>query len=345
MASRAGHGANTTSEAIALKTSLRFNNDVPVERFARIAVLAEEVGFDQLWVSNDLFWRSAPVLLAAASAATSRIALGAGVFNPVSMHVSEIAMAAATLHEVSGGRFLVGIGAGADRFLDWAGLASPPPAPRTRKAIVELRSLLSGEAPPGWNAEGRLRTGPAPVPIYVGAMGPRMLELAGEVADGALPLLFPPEHYAAAVAQIARGAHRAGRDPQSIDVAACVWCSIDDDRDRARRALAEKIAYYGPSFSPHLLERASISLDDFQPVMTAMSRGDVEHAAAIVTPHMLSLGIYGNAREVAERCTGLIAAGARHISFGPPLGPDPERAVASLGRDVLPVLRAASARG
>ncbi len=329
-----------------MKTSLRFNNDLPVETFVRLAALAEEAGFDQVWVSNDLFWRSAPVLLAAAAGATRRIALGAGVFNPVSMHVSEIAMAAASLQEVSDGRFLLGVGAGADRFLGWAGLRPQPPVARTRQAIKELRALLSGEAPAGWNADGRLRTGPVPVPvpIYVGAMGPRMLELAGEVADGALPLLFPPEHYAVAAAQVARGAGRAGRDFGSIDVAACVWCSIDDDRDRARHALAQKIAYYGPSFSPYLLERASISKEDFQPVMDAMSRRDAERAAGLVTPRMLSLGIAGTAREVAERCTGLIAAGARHISFGPPLGPDPERAVASLGRDVLPLLQAASAR-
>ncbi len=325
-----------------LKTSLRFNNDLPVERFARIAALAEDAGFDQVWVSNDLFWRSAPVLLAAASATTSRIAVGAGVFNPVSMHVSEIAMAAATLHEISGGRFLLGVGAGADRFLDWAGLDPGPPATRTRKAMMELRALLSGVSPAGWNPEGRLRTGPVQVPIYLGAMGPRMLALAGELADGALPLLFPPEHYPVAAAQVAQGARLAGRDPGSIDVAACVWCSIDDDRDRARRALAQKIAYYGPSFSPYLLGRAAISLDDFQPVMAAMSQKDEERAAGLVTPRMLSLGVAGNSQEVAERCAGLIAAGARHISFGPPLGPDPERAVASLGRDVLPLLRAVS---
>ncbi|HYM67902.1 MAG TPA: LLM class flavin-dependent oxidoreductase, partial [Patescibacteria group bacterium] len=343
MASHSRHEP-TVSARLPLKASIRFNNDLPVARFARMAALAEQEGFDQIWVSNDLFWRSAPVLLAAAAAATTRIAVGAGVFNPVSMHVAEIAMASASIQEVSGGRFLLGIGAGADRFLEWAGLAPRPPVARTRTAIAELRALLSGEAPAGWSPDGRLRIEPglARVPIYVGAMGPRMLEMAGEVADGALPLLFPPEHFAAAAEQVALGARRAGREPGFIDVAACVWCSIDDDRDRARRALAEKIAYYGPSFSPYLLERASISMADFRPVMDAMSRRDEARAADLVTPRMLSLGIAGNATEVAERCVGLIAAGARHISFGPPLGPDPERAVTALGRDVLPILRAAS---
>src|ERR1700693_994414 len=90
----------------AMKFSVRFNNDLPAERFVRMAARAEEVGFDQIWVSNDLFWQSAPVLVAAAAQATSRIALGVGVFNPVSMHPAEIAMAASSLQDVSGCRLL-----------------------------------------------------------------------------------------------------------------------------------------------------------------------------------------------------------------------------------------------
>ena len=324
-----------------MRISLRVNNDFAAERFVHLAVLAEEVGFEQIWVSNDLFWRSAPVLLAAAAGATSRIGLGVGVFNPVSMHVSEIAMAAASLHEISNGRFILGIGAGADEFLRWAGLAVGTPVARTRRALLELRALLSGLPPAGWAPEGWLRMGPAHIPIYVGGMGPRMLGLAGELADGALPLLFPPEHYQTAAQQIGEAARRAGRDPDSLDIAACVWCSLDTDRAKARRALAEKIAYYGASFSPYLLARASVAPDEFHPIQNAMSHRDVERAIELVTPRMLNLGIAGDADELAERCTALIVAGARHISFGPPLGPDPERAVTALGREVLPILHAA----
>jgi 5,10-methylenetetrahydromethanopterin reductase len=278
------------------------------------------------------------VLLAAAARVTSRIALGAGVFNPVSLHVSEIAMAAASLHELSGGRFLLGLGAGADRFLGWAGLRADSAVARTRRALLELRALLKGEAPAGWQSEAHLRTGPANVPLYVGAMGPRMLGLAGELADGALPLLFPPAHYREAAEQVAEGARQAGRAPESLDIAACIWCSIDADRARARRALAEKIAYYGPSFSSYLLSRASLSLADFRPIEAAHAAGNPARAAELVTPAMLALGVAGGPEEVAESCAQLVAAGARHISFGPPLGPDPERAVAILGAQVLPAL-------
>jgi 5,10-methylenetetrahydromethanopterin reductase len=326
-------------QATRLKFSVRFNNDLPAERFIHLAALAEEAGFDQIWISNDLFWQSAPVLVAAAARATSRIGLGVGVFNPVSMHVAEIAMAAASLHDLSGGRFRLGVGAGADEFLNWAALAGGPPVTRTERAIKDLRALLAGGVPEGWRPEGRLRTGAVSVPIYVGGMGPRMLQLAGRLADGALPLLLPPERYGFAAGEITAAALQSGRNPESLDVAACIWCAIAADRGRAERALASKIAYYGSSFSPPMLDAVGLTLDDFRPIQQAMSDGDPERAAGLVSPAMLRLGVAGGAGEVLEACAGLVTAGARHISFGPPLGPDPEQAVATLGADVLPALK------
>ena len=82
-----------------LRTSLRLNNDLPVSTFVDLAVRAENAGFDQVWVSHDLFLRSAPVLLAAAAVATRRVILGMGALNPYSAHPVELAMHAATLQE------------------------------------------------------------------------------------------------------------------------------------------------------------------------------------------------------------------------------------------------------
>lgn len=334
-----------------MRTSLRLNNDVPVDRLLEIATVAEEAGFDQLWVSNDLFLRSAPVLMGLLARATSRIRIGIGVLNPYSMHPAEIAMVAATMQEASGGRFLLGLAQGAAEFLGWAGIDRPFPMARTRAAVEAIRSLLTGGQPAqttgtgvGWRPEAYLRTGAAPTPIYLGGMGPRMLELAGEVADGALPLLFPPEHFSVAAAQVAAGAKRAGREKASLDLAACIWCSVAEDADRGRQALAAKIAYYGASFSPVLLAGLGLSLEDFLPIQAAMSAGDVERATAMVTPAMLRLGIAGGVDELVARCQGLIDAGATHLSFGPPLGPDLVESVRLIGTQALPRLQAAPRR-
>lgn len=167
-----------------------------------------------------------------------------------------------------------------------------------------------------------------------------MLALAGEVADGALPLLFPPEHFPPALGQIRDGARRAGRGPQHLGFAACVWCSVDDDPVAARHGLARKIAYYGSSFAPYLLRRAGIDPQEFIPVREAIGRGDLDEACRNVTPAMLALGLAGGPDEVLRRYRWLLAAGVTHVSLGPPLGPDPLRTVKVLGAEVLPALRA-----
>lgn len=324
-----------------VRTSLRLNNDLTVAEFVDLCVTAEDLGFDQVWVSNDLYLRSAAVMLTAAAAATSRVGLGVGIMNPYSMDPAEIAMMAATLQEFSGGRFALGLGAGAAEFLAWAGLTQTRPLARTRQALLTIRALVRGERDGGPDSLSYLRFTGHDVPIYLGAMSPRMLALTGELADGALPLLYPPEHYPVAAQQILTAARQAGRNEQDIDLAACIWVSVDPDGDAARWAMAEKIAYYGASFAPYLLERAGLSLEDFRPVQAALATDGITAATRLITPQMLRLGIAGTPDEVIERCRSLMTAGVRHLSFGPPLGPDLQAAVRTLGRTVLPALTAA----
>jgi len=175
-----------------------------------------------------------------------------------------------------------------------------------------------------------------PVPVYVGAMGPAMLAMAGACADGALPLPYPPEHFAAARNQIEAGREAAGRADRPFDLPACFWVSIADDRVAGRAALAEKLAYYGPSISPVLLAQAGLTPTDFEPAAALARAG--RPAAALIDERMLALGIAGGPVDVVARCQALQALGADHLSFGPPLGPDPVAAVRLLGDQVLPEL-------
>lgn len=323
-----------------ITTSLRLNNDLTVNEFVELCQSAERRGFDQVWVSNDLYLRSAAVMLTAAAVATERIGLGVGIMNPYSMDPAEIGMMAATLQEVSGGRFLLGLGAGAEEFLGWAGLRRDRPLSTTRRAALHIRGLLadvrSAEVDP--SPDAYLRFAAQPVPIYLGAMSPKMLALTGEIADGALPLLYPPEHYRTAADQITAGAEAAGRNARDIDIAACFWVSVDSDPERARAPMAEKIAYYGASFAPYLLERAGLRVADFAPIQAALRTDGIAAASSLVTPEMLRLGIVGTPAQVIERCQALLDAGARHLSFGPPLGSDVLAAVDTLGSAVLPAV-------
>ena len=330
-----------------MKFSLRLNNDRPLHEYIRLAQAAERAGFDQFWVSDDLFLRSATVILAAVAQQTSRIEIGTCILNPYTLHPAQIAMEAATLDELSNGRFNLGLSAGAGEFLKWIGIHQEKPRTAVVETVQFIRQLFAGERDAfegsflRWTDEAYLRFEPRRCPpIYLGAMSPRMLEAIGQIADGGLPLLFPPEHYATIMPYIEAGAQQAQRPVESIDVAACIWCSIAEDGDVAEDPLREKIAYYGHALSPFIWERLGLTRADFDGIERAvMAENDIEKAKALVTDNMLQIGISGTAQQLIRRLEGLAEMGARHISFGPPLGPAPLAAVEALGRKVLPYFR------
>ncbi|MFW5709471.1 MAG: LLM class flavin-dependent oxidoreductase [Chloroflexota bacterium] len=327
-----------------MKFSLRLNNDLPVNQYVKLAQVAETAGFDQLWVSDDLFLRSAPVILTAVATMTSRIEIGTCIVNPYTLNPAEIAMMAATLDEYSGGRFNLGISSGAADFLKWVGIQPKLPRTAVVESIEVINRLLRGERAGydgrflQWTDEAYLRFTPTRrVPIYIGALSPRMLEEVGRVADGGLPLLFPPEHYKNVMPHITVGAESAGRSLEAVDVAACLWVSVSGDRAAAEDVLKEKVAYYGHALSPMIWDQLGLVREDFAEIEKAiMVEHDVEKAKSLVTPPMMRIGIAGDSRQLIERLEGLVAMGARHLSFGPPLGPDPIEAVEIIGREVIP---------
>ena len=327
-----------------MKFSLRFNNDLPVRDYVTYARAAEEAGFDQFWVSNDLFLRSASVILSAIAMATERIEIGTCILNPYTIHPAEIAMFAATLDELSGGRFNLGISSGAEDFIGWLGMDFDLPRTRIVESINAINKLTSNAnaATDGrvlrWTEEAWLRfESRRRVPIYLGAMSPKMLEEIGALADGGLPLLFPPEHYQNVLPHVKRGLQRSGRALDEIDLAACIWCSISADQDAAEAVLADKIAYYGHAMSPLILQQLGLTQNDFEPIRRAYHvEGDMEAARRMVSPQMLRIGIAGSTDLLIERLEGLASLGLRHLSFGPPLGPDILSAIEAIGRDVIP---------
>lgn len=325
-----------------MRFSLRLNNDLQPAQYEALAQAAEEAGFDQFWVSHDLFLRSAAVILPLVARATTRMEIGSCIFNPYTLNPAELAMFAATMDEVSGNRFNLGLAAGAKEFLEWVGLQQERPLAAMRETISAVRHLLAGGAAEiegqflQWRSEAYLRFSPPRVtPIYVGAMGPNMLALAGELGDGILPLLFPPEHYYTVKPLVETGIERRESGLGELDFAACIWVSLATDREAARRTLAQKIAYYGASLSPLILQQLDLTAEDFAPIQRALNveRNEVR-AVDMVDERMLRIGIVGQPSDVIARLEPLVSDGVQHLSFGPPLGPDPLQAVSLLG-DVI----------
>jgi 5,10-methylenetetrahydromethanopterin reductase len=331
---------------------VRLNNDLPLSEYVALAQAAERAGFDQFWISHDLFLRSAPVILSAVATATERIEIGTGILNPYTIHPGEIAMLAATLDELSGCRFNLGLAAGAADFLKWVGIPQSRPLVAMRETITAIRALLAGERVPmdgrflQWTGEAYLRfEAPRVTPIYLGAMSPGMLRLAGELCDGVLPLLFPPEHYLGVRPYIEAGIESRDSSLNTLDLVACLWVSLAENEAAARRVLAEKIAYYGHALSPMILARLGLTPDDFTSIEQAMMvEREVEKACRLVDERMLRIGVVGRPEDLIARLEPLVEAGVRHLSFGPPLGPNRLAAIELLGHHVLPHFRGSGNR-
>jgi 5,10-methylenetetrahydromethanopterin reductase len=166
-------------------------------------------------------------------------------------------------------------------------------------------------------------------------MGPKMLQLAGREADGVIALCLPPTRFHWVREHVDKGS--AGT--RTVDLGCGLWVSIDEDGDIARRLLARCIAAYSGALSKDALEGAGYDIDRFDAIQKVVTAGDLESAADMVDDKMLELGIAGTANDVIDRCLDLIDQGARHISFGHPLGSAPMDAIRLIGKKVLPTLR------
>ncbi|MFQ5851947.1 MAG: LLM class flavin-dependent oxidoreductase [Candidatus Binatia bacterium] len=202
----------------------------PLPKMANLAKLSEDLGFSHLWIGDShLIWREAYVNLAAAALSTCRIKLGTGVTNPVTRHPSVVASAFATLEEMAPHRFILGIGLG-DSSVETMGMR-PARLAHFEKIINQMRALLSGE-------EVELETGKIhlthpckeKIPIYIAASGPKILELAGKVADGVIVLVgIDADHVRQAREKIQAGAWSSGRDLNDLHLVLWVPCAVSDE--------------------------------------------------------------------------------------------------------------------
>ena len=197
--------------------------------------LAEELGYDAAYVTH-IAARDSLTVLANYAAATSRIHLGTGVVPIYTRTPATMAMTAATLHEQSGGRLRLGLGVSHRAVVEgWHGQTIDKPVAEMREYVGILRAILAGEPPPAgekWQTSFALSgIGPYPdLPIYVAALSPAMLRLAGEVADGVMLWLCNPEYIREVVMpEVSAGREGAGKTLEGFEVVAAVPSALVDD--------------------------------------------------------------------------------------------------------------------
>jgi F420-dependent oxidoreductase-like protein len=212
---------------------------------------AEACGYDSFWMP-EAWERDAFTILTEIAGVTKHIHLATGIINVFSRSPALIAMSAATLDEVSGGRFRLGLGTSGARVIeDFHGVRFNKPLTRLKEAIQIIRTLLKGERV-DFSGEcfelRRFKLGFKPLrsdlPIYVAALTPRSLRQVGEVADGWLPTHWPRARLETGTSEIQAGAEAAGRDARRIEIAPFVNVVVCNDVEQARHQARLPLAYY-----------------------------------------------------------------------------------------------------
>ncbi|MBN2550160.1 MAG: LLM class flavin-dependent oxidoreductase [Anaerolineales bacterium] len=232
---------------------------------------AEQHGFEAVWQAESRLVRDAIVPMAAYAAVTQRLKVGSGVINNWTRNIGLLAATFLTLDDLAPNRIICGIGAWWDPLARNVGIERRKPLTAMRETVEVLRRLLNMEHVTFHGEFHHVdgieldvvhgRREPRHVPIMIGATGDKMMELTGEIADGAvLNYCVPPEYNDNALELLEVGAKRAGRKMDEIDRPQLVVCSVDYDHDRAIDTTRELLTQYLAQ-QPHIAKASGVSMD------------------------------------------------------------------------------------
>jgi 5,10-methylenetetrahydromethanopterin reductase len=326
------------------RIAIGLENKGPLGAVVEAARAAEASGFESVWVAENLYYRDALATVAYLARSTGRIGLATGAINCFSRHPVQVALAAATLSTLSGGRFILGVGTGTERRVsEQMGMSFEGQYRTLREFIAIVRTALSGA---GVEHEGskfrvsgvRLAEPPGGgVPIYIATVGSTAASLAGEIADGVLLDYAGSEEYVRKVVADLKSRPAPRRRRTTPDVAALVICSISEDR---REAVEEARRHLLPILSAPKLGEALLERSGEDPLVSARLRrlqsphGDfLSSASGLLDDGLVRrLSIAGNRDDLVSRIEDYRSAGVDL----PVLVPVPEARAADLIAAVSP---------
>jgi 5,10-methylenetetrahydromethanopterin reductase len=297
----------------------------PIRDGMEYARYAEDRGFFAVWQAESRLVREATVPMAAFAAVTERIKVGSGVVNNWTRNPALLASTFSTLDDLAPGRVILGIGAWWDPLARKVGIERARPLLAMRETVTAVRALLADETV-SFDGEFVHLDGveldyvhqprrPKDVPIYVGATGMKMMELAGEIADGVvLNYLVSPSYNAQAMEHLAIGAERAGRSVDDVDRPQLVVCSVDEDRDAALDAARELVTQYLGQ-QPHIMKASGVPqalLDEIGQVLTWPATAEQVAVASKLVPDEVvqMIAAAGTPDECRAKVAEYVAAGA-----------------------------------
>jgi alkanesulfonate monooxygenase SsuD/methylene tetrahydromethanopterin reductase-like flavin-dependent oxidoreductase (luciferase family) len=289
------------SQRSAARTGIALRDPWSWRDLAELVATAEETGFAALFLP-EITGREAFSTLSAVAGETASLELGTGVVTIVARRALTTAMAAATVDERSEGRMVLGLGTGP---------AGPGSLERLRDYARTVRALLDGREARAESGRPIHMSMPPPpdrrIPIWVAALGPRAMRLAGELADGVLLNWCPPERVAFARDRVREGAEAAGRDPEAVTVAVYVRACVGQDEEEAMSAIRRAVAEYASS-PAYLRQFEAVGLGaEARAAAAAHEEGRPEDAPDSL---VRAVALVGSASEAKARIEAYRQAGA-----------------------------------
>lgn len=326
----------------------------PLDEILEIARVSEEAEFDSVWTGDHLLHfpgRTVPeawTLLTAAGMVTKRVFLGTCVTDPHRYHPAVLAQRLATIDQLSGGRVILGFGAGAAMNLEPFGIEWNKPVSRLVEAVKIMRRLWAGErfsyGGEFWKFKDaflQIKPFQSKVPIYFAANSPRMLRLTGEMADGWLPLALSPEMYKKRLRHIEASARKVGRAPDDIDSGLLVLISIAEKAEDAYKTL-DRVKTV---IVPELLEEAGYEVElpkelrsysylDWMPTREFVEFVN-RYVEFVPREAAVEVSIAGTAQDCIEKIDEFVKAGVEHFILLD-VGADPRKLSELYSKEIKP---------
>lgn len=318
--------------------------NVNVKQVVNYCKLAESKDIDFAWITNHYNNRHCYPVLAAIAQATDSIKMGPGIMNAFTDTPAAMASFIATLNEISDGRAVLGIGPGDLSTLPKLAIEPSKPVGRLEEAVIQIRKLLAGEEIKksgmtffdydGAKLTGVTLPGKKGIPVYIGAQGPKVLELAGTIGDGALINASNPKDFQVAIPIIKAANEKVGK--KKFDIGAYTAMSIDMNEKKARNAAKIVAAFIAAGSPEPLLTRHGLDLDNVAKIKAALGKFDFKTVGELVGDKEIdAFTIAGTPDMVKQKCEDLTKAGVTQIIFGSPLGPDMTTSIRLLGKYVV----------
>jgi 5,10-methylenetetrahydromethanopterin reductase len=331
-----------------MRVGLCLSGNVPMPELIDSARLAEQNGWDSIWLGEDYFYRGGATMAAAVAMATSQVEIGLGIMTPLPRHPALMAMEIGALQELSGGRIVPGVGAGVGSWMRQMGFDYSSPLTVMREGVDLTRRLLAGESVtvtgPLFKLTGvRLQFPSVATPVLMGAVGPKALQLAGEIADGiVLSVLAGPKYVQWACERVDEGRVKSRRSEQKRLVVAYLFLALAESRQAARELVRPIVAEYLSAGGVNPLSREAGIPDALMTELNAeymRGRVPVERVSDEIVDKVAAAG---PAEHCAQWIADLVSAGADVVALMPISQGEVPQAVRRISEQVLPLLRGES---